>query len=29
MVIHEVSNLKEVNYSDKFWNIVQKIDPNY
>jgi predicted metal-dependent hydrolase len=29
VVAHEMSHLKEMNHSDKFWRIVKKIDPNY
>jgi len=28
-VAHEMSHLKEMNHSNKFWSIVRKIDPNY
>jgi hypothetical protein len=29
VVAHEMSHLKEMNHSTKFWSIVRKIDPNY
>ena len=29
VLTHEMSHLKEMNHSDRFWNIVKKIDPNY
>ena len=29
VVAHEMSHLKEMNHSAKFWSIVRKIDPNY
>jgi hypothetical protein len=29
LVIHELCHLREMNHSDKFWNLVAEIDPNY
>ncbi len=29
VIAHEMSHLKEMNHSDKFWNIVRSIDANY
>lgn len=29
LVIHELCHLKVMNHSNKFWNLVEKVDPNY
>ena len=29
IVIHELCHLKEMNHSKKFWNLVEKLLPNY
>lgn len=29
LIIHEICHLKEMNHSDKFWNLVSSLMPNY